>query len=995
MRALTRLVYTLTWLAILPAVASAQGSIAGVVRDASGAVLPGVTVEAASPALIEKTRSAVTDGSGQYTIVDLRPGTYTVTFTLQGFSAVKREGIELAGSFAAVVNADLKVGSITETVTVTGESPVVDVQGVTQERVLGKDVVDAIPAGRSHQELAELIPGVTGSSPDVGGANTLGLTALAIHDSRANDFHVSANGLNIRNIGSPGELISFLPDMGSTQEVTVGYGAASAEAMSGGLQVNYVPKEGGNRFSGSFFGTGVNSSFQGNNYTPALKSAGLSQPNSLKLLYDIDGSGGGPIRPDKLWFYTGLRWQANENYLAGLYYNLNAGNPNAWTYAPDLSRPAYTGTTQSDVSLRLTWQASPKNKLSAYAENQPRDWGTGTATQSPEASSDFLYPKNRLMIAGWTSTLTSRLLLEAHFADHSEILYNIVPPAGDAYRPAGDIWTQLVPVLEQSTGLLYHGPGIAQGPAFLFSRQAGPNIYMANASVSFVTGANALKIGFDNLWGLNTNSNSTVACACSYTFNKGVPALITEYATPNARQSHVTEFGAFAQDKWTLKRFTINAGLRFDYEGTFFPQQVLGPGPLVPNRNITFPDTSWYGWKDIDPRLGVAYDLFGNGKTAVKATLGRYVLAEDPTLGNPYFNLANNVTRSWNDTSPAGSANYYVPQCNLLNPQANGDCGTLSDLRFGTVVPSTTTDPATLSGWGTRPYDWEFSTSVQQELMPRVGVNVGYFRRWYGNFTVTDNLAVAASDFTGFSIPAPADPRLPGGGGNVIGGLYNVNPNKVGQVNNYVTFANNFGGQIEHFNGFDFSLNFRPKTGALLQGGLSTGRTTTNDCAIVTNNPQITVVTSLGTVQSTQMCQLQTPFLTQIKLLGTYPIPKVGIQIAATLQSLPGPGITASYIATNAVVQPSLGRPLAGGASNTTVNLVQPGVLYGERANEVDLRFTKLLRFGRTRTSVNLDLDNLFNANAVLTLNNNYAAWQVPQGILNARLFKISAQFDF
>ena len=475
--------------------------------------------------------------------------------------------------------------------------------------------------------------------------------------------------------------------------------------------------------SASFFGTYVGPSFQSSNYSDELKAQGLGQPNSLKRLYDFDGSGGGPLVHDKLWFFTGARWQTNENYLAGLYYNLNAGDPTKWTYAPDLTRQAYAATTQSAFNLRLTWQATPRNKFSAYGEGQPRRNGSGTSTNSPEAASDFLYPKNRVLVAGWTSTISSRLLLEAHFADHSEILYNVTPPDGTAYRPAGDIWKSLIPVLEQSNGLLYHGGGIAQGPNFLYSRQEGPNLYMTDVTMSYVTGAHAFKVGFNNLMGNNRNSNSTGDTATSYRFNNAVPNLITEYATPNSRRSHLTEGALFAQDKWTVKQLTINAGLRFDYFNTYFPEQFLGPGPLVPNRNITFEATDWYQWKDISLRGGAAYDLFGDGKTAVKVSIGKYVLAVDPTAGNPYFNLANVVTRSWDDRGGRGINGDYIPQCNLLNPQTNGECGTISDLRFGGLLPSTTTDPDTLNGWGKRPGNWEFSTNVQHELAPRVSLN--------------------------------------------------------------------------------------------------------------------------------------------------------------------------------------------------------------------------------------------------------------------------------
>ena len=578
----TRLAWlALTFLVFLPAVARAQGSITGVVRDTSGAVLPGVTVEAASPALIEKVRAVVSDGNGQYRIVDLRPGTYSLTFTLVGFSSVKRDGLELTGSFSATVNAELRVGAVTETITVTGEAPIVDVQNNTQERVFQKEVIDAIPAGRSHAQIAVLIPGVTGANPDVGGSNTLGLTSLGIHGSRASDMRVTANGVNLRNIGSPGSLISLMPDMASTQEVVVDYGGGSAEMESAGLQIKYIPRDGGNKFSGMVFGTYVGPDFQSSNYTPELKAAGLTAPNSLKRLYDFDGAGGGPIKRDALWFYSAVRWQANENYLPGIYFNLNAGDPTKWTYEPDLSRQGFNSTLQSSVNLRLTWQATPKNKFSFYGEHQPRDNGSATALNSPEAASYFLYPKNRLLVAGWTSTVTSKLLIEAHFSDHSEELYNVVPPAGTVFRPAGDVWRTLIPVMEQGgliPGLLYHGGGIANGPSFLYSRQTGPNLFMSDASLSYITGTHAFKVGFNNLMGNNTNANRTVDSATSYRFNNTVPNQITQYATPNARRSHLTEGYVFAQDKWTVKQLTINAGLRFDYFNTVFSGTVPRTG---------------------------------------------------------------------------------------------------------------------------------------------------------------------------------------------------------------------------------------------------------------------------------------------------------------------------------------------------------------------------------------------------------------------------------
>ncbi|PWT82268.1 MAG: hypothetical protein C5B57_08945 [Blastocatellia bacterium] len=975
---------------LFPATAHGQGSITGIVRDTSGAVLPGVTVEAASPALIEKVRTAVTDGTGVYRIVDLRPGAYTLTFALTGFSTVKREGLELTGSFTATVNIELRVGALEETVTVTGESPIVDVQNTARQRVMSQEVLETVPAGRNYRMLAVLIPGVTAGVQDVGGQNTLQLGTVQIHGGRGTDQRVMIDGVTIRNGTVEGAIANFIPDMGSTQEMTVDYAAGSAETMTGGVLVNHIPREGGNRLTGSFFATGANSSFQGSNLTQELTDLGLRTPNSLYSVYDYNPSAGGPIMKDKLWFYSAARWQANKRYIAGLWDNLNAGDPTKWTYDPDYNHQAVFALTQSSVNTRLTWQASTKNKFNVYYEHQTRDYNNTGTGLSPESNQHWVFPRLRTFSGGWTATLTSRLLFEVRAATRAEDIRDIFPTnPSDPYRT-------LIAVTDQGgliPGLRYRGKGVATDTAYSTFGDNHLDMGEIKTALSYVTGAHAFKVGFNNIWGQNILNSYDIASATTYRFLNGVPNQIqqrtTEYGPLTGGVQ--AEMGLFAQDKWTLGRLTLNPGIRFDYFRSGYQEFHLGPNLFAPTRDFTFPATTWYSFKDVSPRLGASYDLFGNGKTAVKANLSRYVLAIFPLDGNPAaFRLVNRVTRAWTDAN-----GNYTPDCDLGNflqqdlRASGGDfCGTISDLRFGQTIPSRTYDPATLVGWGTRPDNWEASAGVQHQVSNRVGLEVGYFRRWFGNFRVTDNRAQAPGDFSPFTITAPVDTRLPGGGGYAVTSLYNLNPNKVGQVDNYDTLASNYGTQIEHWNGIDFSVNARPQRGVILQGGVSTGRTSTDNCDILAKLPEINPV-------GMPYCHVDTAFLTQVKFLGTYTVPKVDLQVAATFQSLPGPQITADYLATNAEVQPSLGRPLSGGAANVTVNLVAPGTMYGERLNQLDLRFVKLLRFGRVRTSINFDLYNALNGNAIRTVNLNYASWLTPTAILDARMFKIGAQLDF
>ena len=1001
--------------------AFAQGQIAGTVKDATGALLPGVTVEASSPALIEKVRTVVTDGSGQYRIVDLRPGTFAVTFTLPGFNTFKRDGIELTGSFTATVDAEMKLGAVEETITVTGQAPVVVVQSASLQRVISKDVIDSIPAGRGQSALAVLIPGMTAGGQDVGGTNNQSLTAISIHGGRGTDQRQSVDGLTVRNVAGQGNSTNTVMDVGSSQEMTIDYAAGNAEAVTGGVLFNFVPKEGGNRFSGSFFGSQTNSDFQQSNYTPELAAQGLRSPNKLKNLFDYNASFGGPIAQDKLWFYSSSRFQRSESYIAGLWENKNAGDLSKWLYEADLDRQTSSFLKSNTVNTRVTWQASPRNKFNIYFDNSWRYWRASLVGVSSESEQKYDFPRLRTLTAGWSSPVSNRMLVDVRFGVRAEDIFNFYDhdPNGPYRNLIGVVeQNQLVPIgpggALQSIGTLrYRGRSNTNDTGIAANDQIASGTTEIKGSVSYITGSHALKVGFTDFWGIQTYNSPELNNAYNIRTMNGIPNQITQRANQyiGIKGGVRAEMGAFVQDRWTVDRLTVNAGLRFEYNHTGWDEYTFGPGPLVPNRNFTIPKEDFYKFKDLSPRVGVVYDLFGNGRTALKANLGRYGQALDPTTGVPARDrIVPRVTRAWVDADRD-----YVPDCDLTNPLAQSPtttgsidtCAQISDLRFGQVIPRATSyDPAILAGWNARPNNWELSTSVQHELISGLGLDVGYFRRAYGNFVVTQNRAVTPADFNTYSITLPVDPRLPNSG-QTLGGIRDVVPSKFGLVDPYVTSADNFGGMSEVFNGIDITANAR--LGALnVRGGISTGKVTQDTCAIVVGHPEVHVATTLGpptgpptplvqsTQQSSNYCHVETPFLTQAKMFATYNVPKIGVGLAATLQSLPGPLVAANYIATNAVIQPSLGRTLAGGVANTTFNLVQPGSLYGERLNQVDLRLTKDFRFGGSRlVRANLDIFNVMNSNPVRAVNANYASWLVPTSILDPRLFKISAQFDF
>src|SRR5688500_7080689 len=415
MRGLGRMFVVLALAMVLPATAYAQASLTGTVKDTSGAVLPGVTVEAASDVLIEKVRTTVTDSNGRFQIVELRPGAYVVTFGLAGFNSVRRSGVTLAGSAAVNLDAELRVGTLEETITVTAESPLVDVRSTTRQQVLDAAVIDALPSSRNYRELARLIPGTVGEGENVGGSEIQDVGgAVTGHGSRTTDQRVTLNGISTMTLQAGGGIGGQIPDVGSAGEVAVDTSSLGADLPTGGVRINFIPRDGGNQFKNSTFLTFSNTSLQGDNFTPALQASGLAAPNKIKMNFDLNESFGGPFKRDKLWFWFSARVNGADTY-APIFHNKNAFDRTKCTYGADPSRQAYESGRVSQNSLRVTWQASPRNKIAGtYKVDRwcqcPDNF---SATRSPEAGRDRRFPRLRQEHLEWTSPVTNRLLLEA------------------------------------------------------------------------------------------------------------------------------------------------------------------------------------------------------------------------------------------------------------------------------------------------------------------------------------------------------------------------------------------------------------------------------------------------------------------------------------------------------------------------------------------------------------------------------------------------------
>jgi Carboxypeptidase regulatory-like domain/TonB-dependent Receptor Plug Domain len=1008
---------------VLPSAVLAQtnSQIAGTVKDESGGVLPGVTVEAASPVLIEKSLSAVSDSSGRYTIVNLRPGTYKVTFSLTGFSTIVRDGIELPANSTMTLNADLKVGALEETVTVSGQTPLVDVQQAARTQVITRDMIDSLPSTRNLQSVGNFVPGIRLLTPDIGGSRAMEQTSPRAHGLRTNNLVVTVDGMSIES-NETNQSQTYYNDA-LNAEVSVTTSAQTAENSSGGILVNSVPKDGGNIVSGSVFLGGAGAvtcpvtsctTAAAPNLSPYLKSQNVQSGNGTIHIQNFNGAIGGPIQRDKFWFFLATRHVSADELVANtpaalVVYNTNTGAP-----APngDFIRSLLDQYIR-DVGLRLTYQINQKNKLGVFFQRTWKRKGKDFVFGTDPRAATQRDPRHAHLGPGqlkYTNTLTSKVLLEGGYSMSIQQFSTFNQPYNDQPRFLSDGVTfnpaWLAGAQKQDSALninpaCAYSFGCTQWVSNSSDSRTEARRMVFASSVSYVTGSHNIKFGFQDSFGKNHNYSDRQADLVEV-YKNGLPNSVTVYTTPSASLTHVRyDLGIYVQDSWTIKRLTLNPGIRdenfngiieatTDPAGRFVPARYFPAVPNMPN---------WHN--DLAPRFSVAYDLFGDGRTALKGGWGVYYQQQTGNFAQNYTTSAVSENRNWFDCdiNAAGTG------CSGVSLPTNGDG----------IAQLNEIGPSRNPGFGTRPdrnpdphiqreYSEEATVSVSHQLFSRMSATVGYYHRNSYNISTTDRTNVSPADYVPFTVPMPAftSPNLAGGADATLNGIldpsevltiYKISPAAAAVYGTGLVDRNVPDQSI--YNGFDVSLQARLKGGSTVVGSWSTEKNVSVFCSNQ-NNPNGPTIADLYSAtlaaNGGRFCdqrKFHIPFQNEFKASGSYPFPHWGIETGVVLQSYAGTPRVITY-----TVPAGL---FPGGQTNSEVLILnKPGSLFYPRFNQLDLNIKKNFRAGRKTFSLQLDAFNALNGAAVFTRNNTIgnSLGQVT-AILQGRILRLGFQMRF
>ncbi len=937
---------------VVPGTAGAQdrAGLAGTVEDGTGLVLPGVTVLAESPALIERSRTVATDGAGNYRIINLPAGTYAVTFSLQGFRSVVRDGVVLEGAFTANVDATLEVGQIAETVTVSGEAPLVDVVNTREQTVFNTDEVNALPVAQSIISGMQYAPGVDARNNFLATAGTLDERGPTVHGSTGADSQGHVDGVETgTQLGSRSQSVGgvgLVTDEAQIAEIVFDTGALSAEYPQSGVRTNLIPKAGANTFSGELFLDGTRDTFADSNLTPELEEAGFAfAPTAWS--YGINPAFGGPIREDRLWFFGSYVRNRSKTFRPDIFFD--PAEPSTPDGLGDDLR-AFGEGTSSVQNIRITWQVNQANKVTSAFTGQQNDFGrvvgTGFGRVSAEALFNGTSDPNYMSTTRWTGTWTDRLLFEATFSyQRLDLKFLDFEENGVGRVSFQDVAT-----------------GLQSGTSFLQDYASEDHRRFANASISYVTGSHNFKAGFQyggHLQYFRWKNNGDIFQA--YTFN-GFPLYLLVMGNGDAEdlRKQNCECGFYAQDAWTLDRFTVNVGVRYDWFNSSLAGGTRPAGFFTPEITAD-PIGDLPSWQDWSGRFGVAYDLFGDGRTAIKVFAGRYVANEALGITSTFSPFGLNIDyRTWVDANGDGTA---------LNPDGTpqyNEIGSSFNPNYGTPTTANRLDPDAL-----RESNWEYNAGIEHELGNSWSVSAKWIRREFGNFRWADNTAVDASHYSPIAFTGPVDERLPGGGGQQLT-LYEYADPDFGYSTGDILYTR-APDDSRSWNGLEVIVDGRLWREGFAQASWTGGQASGNFCTEPRlDNPNGNPADD-SPAFGLDFCDNSRGFRNNFKLSGGIPLP-FDTMISGLFQVFAGNEILATY----QVDAVDLGRPLVSPLDtsfqpvleNVDVALIEPGTQFEDITTQLNIRFQKIMTLGGgMRVRAFMDASNLFNTLTVFTRN--------------------------
>jgi hypothetical protein len=980
--------FVLACLALLPAGAAAQSSFAGLVTDNTGAILPGVTVEAASPVLIEKVRTAVTDGQGRYTIVNLRPGLYRISFALTGFGTIVREGVELPSDFTATVNVQLSVGALQESVTVSGQAPTVDVQSASRTQVITRDLLDALPTPRNTQSFGYLAQGVRLSKPDVGGAQMMEQVNMRVHGASELHTTMQIDGMLISPAFNDGAIQNYL-NQAHFAETSFTTSSQSADVSSGGIRLNMIPRDGGNTFHGSFYMGVTDGAWQSSNLTDELRARGVAAPTGITNIHDVNPAIGGPILQDKLWFFASMRWMSVDEKV------INA-------FMPDGSQAIVDQYVRIPLA-RLTYQATPKNKLSVFLDRPFKYKGREfTFGIEPSRASRRRNPgEANYHNAGikLTSAISNRFLYELGFTQIVERLHSGYQPAE---FPTTQGWDRPSDVRTCVSTPCAYDPAYVQTDRWyrdvshwdILSRQRTvattgysgtlPDRRHLSTSLSYVTGSHNFKGGFQWSWGQDRNDAMSHGDITEQRYRQGVPEAVQVNINPYGTEEYVkADIGVYGQDSWRFKRLTVNAGLRYEYFNSMIKEQWREAGRFV--RGAIFPEINGLPiWHDLTPRFGMVYDLFGDATTALKFGANKYVRPMAGSYAKRYNPLRGEATdvRDWfdRDLIPGTSTRSGVARpTDGDDIVQDNEIGPPNNRNFGIAPARRPIDDIK------RENNIEYTASVQRQLLPRLSVTAAWYRREYHNLIGQRNLAIDTQrDYRAFQAANPL------GNGEIIT-IYNLDPSKRGLVD-ILDYNSDTNTHIS--TDMEFSFNSRLPNGSTLFGGWSAARNVAVTCDQYDPNglaaPDLFFSTSVPDFQrGGRFCderELPIPFRHDYKVAGTLPIPWQ-LEFSGTFVSYAGNESQTIWEV------PASAFPNGQRTEIVRVRLTPPGTKYLDRWSQVDVALKKNFRIRGYQFTAQADVYNALNAAPVTAHTQTFGpSLDFPNAILQGRLLRLVTQ---